>query len=51
MLALARWAAAAAAAAAGTLVAHKVARQFEYVYTPARQAADLKRIPKFVPDK
>ncbi|KAK9838314.1 hypothetical protein WJX81_004064 [Elliptochloris bilobata] len=49
--ALIRWAAAAAAAAAGALVAHKLARQFEYVYTRDRQAADLKRIPKFVPDK
>ncbi len=40
-----------AAAAAGALAAHKLARQFEYVYTPERQAADLKRIPNFVPDK
>lgn len=48
---LRRWAAAAAAAAAGALLAHKLARQFEYVYTPDRQAADLKRIPNFVPDK
>jgi len=45
------WAAAVAAAAAGALAAHTLARQFEYVYTPERQAADLKRIPNFVPDK
>ena len=48
---MSRWVAAAAAAAAGALVAHRLARQFEYVYTPARQTADLKRIPNFVPDK
>jgi hypothetical protein len=35
----------------GALAAHKLARQFEYLYTAERRDADLRRITNFVADR